>query len=159
MQSVILSKQNMEFVLYMDGKYQASIIDLSAKRQNLELYFSFIYENVIHKTEISPITTLNIQTAGIDLFRPMDSTYFNLVVPYQKYLNSVDLGYYGYCFALYPNEKQPSGHVNFSTLDDIVIKTTNNSQVVNDPFILKTSVREYQILRIMSGMGALSWID
>ena len=159
MQSAILSKQNMEFVLYMDGKYQASIIDLSAKRQNLELYFSFIYENVTHKTEISPITTLNIQTAGIDLFKPMDSTYFNLVVPYQKYLNSVDLGYYGYCFALYPNEKQPSGHVNFSTLDDIVIKTTNNSQVVNDPFILKTSVREYQILRIMSGMGALSWID
>ena len=89
----------------------------------------------------------------------MDSRYFNLVVPYQKYFNSVEQGYYAYSFALFPNDNQPSGHINFSTLDDIVINTTNNSQVINDPFILKTTVREYQILRIMSGMGALAWIN
>jgi hypothetical protein len=100
---------------------------------------------------------MNIQTAGIDLFVALDSTYFNLVVPYQKYLNSVDMGYYAYSFAIHPTEKQPSGHINFSTLDDIVIKTVNNSQVVNDPFILKTTVREYNIFRIMSGMAALAW--
>ena len=47
----------------------------------------------------------------------------------------------------------------FSKLDDIVINTVNNAAVVNDPFILKTTVREYQILRIMSGMGALAFSD
>jgi hypothetical protein len=44
-------------------------------------------------------------------------------------------------------------------LDDVVINTVNDSRAKTDPFLLKTSVREYQILRIMSGMGALAWMD
>jgi hypothetical protein len=156
MASSVLSK-NIEMCLYLDTKFQNNLKTLSAKRLNLIKYFLYNYKNISNTILISPIKTMNIQTAGIDLFTALDSTYFNLVVPYQKYLNSVDMGYYAYSFALHPIEKQPSGHINFSTLDDIVIKTINNSQVVNDPFILKTTVREYQILRIMSGMGALSW--
>jgi len=156
MTSSVLSK-NIEMSLYLDTKFQNNLKTLSAKRLNLIKYFLYNYKNISNTTLISPIKTMNIQTAGIDLFTALDSTYFNLVVPYQKYLNSVDMGYYAYSFALHPIEKQPSGHINFSTLDDIVIKTVNNSQVVNDPFILKTTVREYQILRIMSGMGALAW--
>ena len=155
--SSILSNQNLEFCLYLDSKYQKNLTTLAQRKSNLEVYFSFAYKNKITSTPISPITTLNIQTAGSDIFSPRDSAYFNLVVPYQKYFNSVEQGYYAYSFALYPNDKQPSGHLNFSVIDDIVINTTNNSQVVNDPFILKTTVREYNILRIMSGMGALSW--
>jgi hypothetical protein len=157
--SPVLSKQNIEMCLYLDSKFQYNLNTLAAKSKNLIKYFLFNYKSISNTTLISPIKTMNIQTAGIDLFTALDSTYFNLAVPFQKYLNSVDMGYYAYSFALYPNEKQPSGHVNFSTLDDIVINTVNNSQVVNDPFILKTSVREYQILRIMSGMGALAWMN
>jgi hypothetical protein len=156
MASSVLSK-NIEMCLYLDTKFQNNLKTLSAKRLNLIKYFLYNYKNISNTILISPIKTMNIQTAGIDLFTALDSTYFNLVVPYQKYLNSVEPGYYAYSFAIYPNEKQPSGHINFSTLDDIVINTVNNSQVVNDPFILKTTVREYNILRIMSGMGALSW--
>lgn len=157
MSSNVLAKQNIEMCLYLDTKFQYTLKTLSAKTMNLIKYFLFNYKSVSKTTLISPIKTMNIQTAGIDLFVALDSTYFNLVVPYQKYLNSVDMGYYAYSFAIHPIEKQPSGHINFSTLDDIVIKTVNNSQVVNDPFILKTTVREYNILRIMSGMGALAW--
>jgi hypothetical protein len=60
---------------------------------------------------------------------------------------------------LNPLDYQPSGHLNFSLLDDIVLKTENNSQVVTKPAILKTIVREYNLLRIMSGLCALAWID
>jgi hypothetical protein len=158
-QSQILSNQNLELCLYLDSKYQKNITTIQKKTSNLELYFSFVHKDIIISTPVSPISKLNIQTAGTDLFTTLDSGYFNLVVPYQKYLNSVEPGYYAYSFAIYPNEKQPSGHINFSTLDDIVINTVNNSQVVNEPFILKTTVREYQIIRIMSGMGALAWIS
>ena len=107
----------------------------------------------------TPISTLNIQSSGTDLFVPLPSDYFNVIVPYERYKTSVDLGFYGYSFSLYPLEKQPSGHINFTMLDDVVINTVNDKRVVEDPFILKTVVREYQIFRIMSGMGALAWMD
>ena len=159
MNSPILAKNDIELALYLDSKYQQNLIDLYSKRQNLEVYFTYNYINKIIKTPVNTISNMNIQTSGHDLMQMLDSGYYNLVVPYEKYFNSVDPGYYAYSFALNPLEKQPSGHINFSKLDDIVINTVNNSQVVNDPFILKTTVREYQILRIMSGMGALAFLD
>jgi len=157
--SVVLSKYNMEMILYLDSKYQNQNLTLYQRKTNLEIYITHNYKNNEIKKPISSIDSLNIQTSGTDLFRLMESSYFNLVVPYQKYNNSVDPGYYAYSFALNPNEKQPTGHINFSTLDDIVINTVNNSLSTTDPFVLKTSVRQYQIIRIMSGMGALAWLD
>ena len=159
MESFILSKQDPEYVLYMDSKYQTNLNTLEKKRANLELYFYYNYKAITKTQIISPITNMNISTAGTDLFTMINASYLNLVVPYERYFNSVEPGYYAYCFALYPLDKQPSGHVNFTTLDDITVNTENNSNVVTNPFLLKTSVREYQILRIMSGMGALAWFD
>jgi len=161
-QSAILSLYwivDMEFVLFLDGKYQAKFSTLEARRANLELYFGKLYNPIKKANYISPISTLNIQSSGTDLFVALPSNYFNLIVPYERYKTSVDPGFYAYSFSLYPLEKQPSGHVNFTMLDDVVINTVNDSRVTTDPFILKTVVREYQILRIMSGMGALAWGD
>ncbi len=159
MNSPILSKQDIELCLYLDSKYQTRFSDLTDNINNLHLYFSKLYKYEITKKPISPIETMNIKAGGGDLFREIESDYFNLVVPYQKYFNSIDPGYYGYTFALYPLENQPSGHLNFSLLDDVVVKSTNNSQVVTKPVILKTIVKEYQIIRIMSGMSSLAWTD
>ena len=157
--SAVLPKYNMEMILFLDSKYQNQNLSLYQRRTNLEIYITHNYKNEKIEKPISPIDYLNIQTSGTDLFRLIESSYFNLVVPYQKYQNSVDPGYYAYSFALNPIEKQPTGHINFSTLDDIVVNTVNNSLSTTDPFMLKTSVRQYQIIRIMSGMGALAWID
>ena len=159
MQSPILSTQDPEYFLYLDSKYQTNLDTLGKKRANLELYFYYNYKAITKTQIISPIINMNISAAGIDLFTMINTSYLNLVVPYERYFNSVEPGYYAYCFALYPLDKQPSGHVNFTTLDDITVNTENNSLVTTNPFLLKTSVREYQILRIMSGMGALAWFD
>ena len=108
---------------------------------------------------ISPITTMNLQSAGRDLFVPLDNTYFNQVVPFERYKTSVDDGFYAYSFSLFPTEKQPSGHCNFNMLDDVVINLKNSEYIKTSPFYLKTTVREYNIIRIMSGMGALAFMD
>jgi hypothetical protein len=158
-QSIILSKYDMEYVLFLDGKYQATFTTLGKRRANLELYFTKLHKNITIANPINPILTLNIQSSGTDLFLPLKSSYFDTIVPYQKYKTSVDPGYLAYSFSLYPLEKQPSGHINFTMLDDVVINTVNDSRAKTDPFLLKTSVREYQIFRIMSGMGALAWMD
>jgi hypothetical protein len=159
MESAFLSTFNMEMLLYIDLKYQKNLITLEEKRANLEKYCSYLYKYKSTKYYTSPIDELNIKTSGTDLFRSMESSYFNLVVPYQKYFNTVDPGYYCYSFALSPLEKQPSGHINFTTLDDITVNIISNDKVKKEPYILKTLVREYQIVRIMSGMGALAWMD
>jgi hypothetical protein len=158
-ESLILKKFDMEFVLFLDGKYQANFPSLYYRRANLDVYFAKLYKNQEIIKTISPISTLNIQSSGTDLFVPLKSSYFDTIIPYERYKTSVDPGFYAYSFSLYPLEKQPSGHVNFTMLDDVVINTVNDSRAIKDPFILKTSVREYQIFRIMSGMGALAWMD
>jgi len=157
MKSLIISKYNPELTLYIDTKYQNNISSIDGKKYNLELYYTKVYKFVTIKSPVSPINIMNIQSNGSDLFTPIDIKYFSKIVPYQKFFTSIDDGFYGYTFAMYPLENQPSGHLNFSLLDNIVINTTNNSQVVTNPVILKTIVKEYQILRIMSGMCGLSW--
>ena len=159
MESNVLSLYDPIYTLYLDSKHQQNLPTLENRRANLEIYYLKVYKNIKIASEISPISTLNIQSSGRDLFVPLIGSYFNLVVPYERYKTSVDNGYYAYSFSLNPLEKQPSGHVNFTMLDDIVVNLTSPNNVISDPYILKTTVREYQILRIMSGMGALAFFD
>ena len=148
----------MEMTIYLDEKYQKNL-ELKRRRYNLELYYTKIYNYKEIKTPIPIIESMTIKSNGTDLFKEISHTYFNKTIPYQKYLNSVDIGYHVYSFSLNPLDNQPSGHLNFSLLDDIVLKSENNSQVLTKPVLLKTIVREYNLLRIMSGLSSLAWID
>jgi hypothetical protein len=157
--SKILKKYDMEMTIYLDEKYQKNLLNLNKKKYNLELYYTKIYNYKEIKTPIPIIESMVIKANGKDLFKEINHTYFNKIIPYQKYLNSVDMGYHVYSFSLNPLDNQPSGHLNFSLFDDIVLKSENNYQVVTKPVILKTIVREYNLLRIMSGLSSLAWIN
>ena len=93
-----------------------------------------------------------------DLFAQRDNNYYTNVVPYTKFENSLPTGYYCYSFSLEPKEMQWSGHLNFTNLDDIVIIVNSNSQN-NGTYQLNTLLKEYNILRIMSGMCSLAWVN
>jgi len=62
---------------------------------------------------------------------------------------------YTYSFALSPEEHQPSGTCNFSRIDNAVLQLTypNHSYALN----LKVFAVNYNVLRIMSGMGGLAY--
>jgi hypothetical protein len=102
---------------------------------------------------------MNLQSNGSDLYYKHYAEYYNYVLPYAKFNNSLPTGYYTYTFSLFPLDHQPSGHLNFNHLDNIVMNLSNNANVLNEPFNLKTIVKEYQILRIMSGLGSLAWLN
>ena len=157
--SLFISPHDIELTLFLDSKYNNTNNSLGSREKALVLYYIKTFKNEIINKPINPINNMNISSNGMDLFVKYNSSYFNLVVPFQKYHTSVDEGYYGYSFALHPLDKQPSGHLNFNVLDNIVINTINVDNVVNMPFILKTITREYQIIRIMSGMAGLAWND
>jgi len=57
-----------------------------------------------------------------------------------------------YSFALKPEEHQPSGTCNFSRIDNAVLSGTFNSSAASTIYAVN-----YNVLRIMSGMGGLAY--
>ena len=154
---LLLKNQELEFILFIMDKYLINI-SLEIQIKNLNLYFIYLFENKEIIIETSTIESFNLQSNGNDLFYNMPQEYFNLVIPYQKYNTSVPLGYYCYSFSLFPLEDQPSGHLNFNQIDNVSINLINNNNILNEPYNFKIIVKEYQILRIMSGLGSLAWL-
>ena len=59
-----------------------------------------------------------------------------------------------YSFCLKPKEHQPSGSCNFSRIDNAVLKLNNSAAAAGTADIFAVN---YNVLRIMSGMGGLAY--
>lgn len=152
------SNELLKMLMFMEDKYMVNLTD-ARKTYVLTMYLQYMYRNIQKVEEISPLNSLTIKTNGTELFSVRDWMYFNSVIPNQKYKNSLPMGYYVYSFSLHPNDDQYSGHLNFTNFDDIVFKITSEERVSVQPYNLHTYVKEYNILRIISGMASLAWID
>jgi len=64
---------------------------------------------------------------------------------------------YCYSFALKPEEHQPSGTCNFSRIDNAKLMTDIGNFSANTSASLKVFAVNYNVLRIMSGMGGLAY--
>jgi hypothetical protein len=152
----------LKFILYYDDKY-ISFVPEDQKLYSITIYLLYLYSNKMNVREISPVQSLLLRVNGNDLFAERDWNYYTNVIPYQKFKNSLPTGYYTYTFSLHPTDDQHSGHLNFSFFDDIVVKVRSNMTKSDGtsygPYKLNTVLREYNILRIMSGMGNLAWIN
>jgi hypothetical protein len=97
---------------------------------------------------------------GHDRFSERKGTYFNLVQPYQHHTNIPDSpGINVYSFALKPEEHQPSGTCNMSRIDNATLLLTVHPDIAAANLTKKLRVYavNYNVLRIMSGMGGLSF--
>jgi len=103
----------------------------------------------------NPTSTAKIQLNGNDRFAERDGTYFSLVQPYQHHENTPDVFHKGinvYSFAIKPEEQQPSGTLNMSRIDTAILSIS--SAVAGNIYIYTTN---YNVLRILSGMGGLAY--
>ena len=114
----------------------------------------------------NPTAVAKIQLNGHDRFDSRFGTYFNFVQPYQHHTRSPALGINVYSFALKPEEHQPSGTCNFSRIDNAVLNLTLSPYTLKEsgsatPASLSAQVRiyavNYNVLRVMSGMGGLAY--
>jgi hypothetical protein len=96
----------------------------------------------------------NLQLNGHERFSTRKAGYFNLVQPYQHHTRGPSVGIYAYSFSLKPEEHQPSGSVNMSRIDNATLRMTLASAV---PVRLYTYAINYNVLRIVSGMGGLAY--
>jgi hypothetical protein len=145
------------YFMYYEDKY-LSKLSLEKQIKILTIYLKFQFSNKVHIKEISPLQSLSIRINGSEIFASRDQMYYNCVIPYTKFKNSLPTGCYTYSFSLYPSDDQPSGHLNFTHFDDITFIINSDSNVNNNPYLLDNVIKEYNILRIMSGIGSLAWI-
>jgi hypothetical protein len=110
-----------------------------------------------------PTKSCKLILNGHDRFYERDGRYFNLVQPYQHHENVPSNGIYVYSFALKPEEHQPSGSCNMSRIDNATLqltltdKTVKKADTTSRPAKVKVFAINYNVLRIMSGMGGLAY--
>jgi len=107
----------------------------------------------------NPVVTAKLQLNGQDRFSEREGTYFDLVQPYQHHTRTPDTGINVYSFALRPEEHQPSGSCNFSRIDNATLQLVLSNATVEGTKTAKVRVyaTNYNVLRVMSGMGGLAY--
>ena len=115
----------------------------------------------------NPCTSVNLQLNGHDRFATRDGNYFNYVQPYQHHSNTPSDGVCVYSFALKPEEHQPSGSCNMSRIDNATLSLTvgggsstyftNYVGGANSNTTVNVYATNYNVLRIMSGMGGVAY--
>ena len=94
-----------------------------------------------------------------DAFNVREGDYFNYVQPFQHHTNvPVHNSINVYSFALKPEDHQPSGTLNMSRIDTATLMVTAGPR---DTGLTYEGVNiyavNYNVLRILSGMGGLAY--
>ena len=107
----------------------------------------------------NPVITAKLQLNGQDRFSEREGSYFSWVQPFQAHTRTPDEGINVYSFALRPEEHQPSGTCNFSRIDNSTLQLVLSNATVEGTKTAKVRVYaiNYNVLRIMSGMGGLAY--
>jgi hypothetical protein len=107
----------------------------------------------------NPVVTAKLQLNGQDRFSEREGTYFDQVQPFQHHTRHPDTGINVYSFALRPEEHQPSGTCNFSRIDNATLQLVVSAAAIGSSKTAKVRVyaTNYNVLRVMSGMGGLAY--
>ena len=107
----------------------------------------------------NPVVTAKLQLNGQDRFSEREGSYFDTVQPFQHHTRHPDTGINVYSFALRPEEQQPSGTCNFSRIDNATLNLVLSNNAVGGDETAKVRVyaTNYNVFRVMSGMGGLAY--
>ena len=107
----------------------------------------------------NPVEVAKLQLNGQDRFTEREGRYFSRVQPFQHHTRTPTQGINVYSFALKPEEHQPSGTCNFSRIDKATLQLTVSVNTVRQGRTAQVRVYavNYNVLRVMSGMGGLAY--
>ena len=107
----------------------------------------------------NPFAKCLLQLNGNDRFAQRDGSYFNYVQPFQHHTNiPANQGINVYSFALKPEEHQPSGTLNMSRIDTAVLAVDTKAMTTGSlSGVINIYATNYNVLRILSGMGGLAY--
>lgn len=113
-----------------------------------------VYDDIIYDC--------SLQLNGQDRVPSLPGRYYQQVQPFQHHRGSTSNGVYMYSFAIKPEEHQPSGTCNFSRIDTAtLVFSVDGSVLINNldsnNYDIRVYAINYNILRVMSGMGGLAY--
>ena len=109
-------------------------------------------ETVNGQVSNEAFSTFKLQLNGHDRFSERNASYFRTVQPLQAGHSVPEKHVYNYSFALKPEEHQPSGTCNFSRIDNAKMSFGANATGNINVYAVN-----YNVLRVMSGMGGLAY--
>jgi hypothetical protein len=164
---------------YLIEQIQHTGVENKAK---INMNFNHPVKALFWTSEAKPNGKVKLQLNGHDRFSDQLHDYFHLVQPYEcglghsKVLNSTDRNWASapattgdgttvtnsggvdnvsmYSFCLKPAEHQPSGTCNFSRIDNAVLNLGTADYSTDGIYLFAMN---YNVLRIMSGMGGLAY--
>jgi len=148
------------------GGYGAQPVNLTHTNHNANSSVSDAGTFVLSETSLdmhcwgqNPVVVAKLQLNGQDRFSEREGSYFSWVQPFQCHTRAPDEGINVYSFALRPEEHQPSGTCNFSRIDNATLQLVLSNATVEGTKTAKVRVyaTNYNVLRIMSGMGGLAY--
>jgi hypothetical protein len=104
------------------------------------------------------ITTAILKIDGFDRFDIRNADYFRLVQPYQYHtVIPMDDYVYSYSFCFRPEDVQPSGSMNASRIDSIVLQLELNTTVspARGPANARIYALNHNVLRVTNGFGGI----
>jgi len=123
----------------------------------------------------NPVCKAKMMLNGHDRFSERNGTYFDCVQPYMHHTRCPTRGINVYSFALKPEQHQPSGTCNFSRIDNAQLEMRIRDEVLDENIaveiegmsltfatgkpgaVLRVYAVNYNLLRIMSGLGGLAY--
>ena len=120
-----------------------------------QLPYSRVAKFTLKAAARETFSTMKLQLNGHDRFTVRDADYFRKVQSHEHYDNCPRKYIYNYSFAIKPNEHQPSGTCNFSKMNSADLRLTYSSGIGNS--LVRVYAVNYNVLRIMSGMGSVAF--
>ena len=107
----------------------------------------------------NPVEVAKLQLNGQDRFTEREGSYFDKVQPFQHHTRTPSTGINVYSFALRPEEHQPSGTCKFSRIDKATLQlnVSLNTVVGSHTAQVRVYALNYNVFRVMSGMGGLAY--
>ena len=116
-----------------------------------------LHNNAITTTSLNTVASAKLILNGNDRFSGRPGSYFNLIQPFQHHENiPANAGINVYSFALKPEEHQPSGTLNMSRIDTATLSLEFQAGLTENTTLSVYAIN-YNVLRILSGMGGLAY--
>jgi hypothetical protein len=126
-------------------------------------YSSAVNDINTYSDSKNPTVKSKMVLNGNDRYAERNGSYFSVVQPYQHHENVPDEFHQGinvYSFSLKPEDHQPSGSLNMSRIDTAVLSVSTDlpsTVTENKKGSISIYAVNYNVLRILSGMGGLAY--
>ena len=117
-------------------------------------YFNFDGDEPVTNDSFKSMRLLLNQN---ERFMPLEPVYFRVLQPHMHHSRIPAANIYTYSFALYPEDLQPSGSLNFSRIDKVEVQLTFDGDKVKEDLEVLIFAVNYNTIKFQDGTCTLTW--